>query len=343
MKLEKELERYKRQIAFSEIDKTGQKKLLDSFVVIIGAGALGGVIASNLARAGIGRIKIIDRDYVELENLQRQVLLNEDDAENKVPKAAAVSEKLKKINSQIEITAEVCDVNHRNIERLINGAQVVLDATDNFYTRFLINEACLKNKIPWIYGAVVAGMGLTMNIIPSKTSCFHCILPQLPAPGTGPTCQTVGILNTIVNITASVQSTEAIKLLIGSRKLSQKLLFIDIWNNVFEKFEYPVDKNCPVCQKKKYELLEGKSETILWAMCGEDAVQVLPPLGRKVSFKDLEANLSKLGQVSLVEDFVLHFEVEDFLISIFSDGRAIIKGTLDKNVAKSLYSKYVGI
>lgn len=342
--IDDKLTRYKTQMLFDGIKETGQRKLLDSSVVIVGAGALGGNLASLLARAGIGKIKIIDRDYVEIENLQRQLLFDEEDAARKLPKAVVVEKKLKRINSSIDLNGEICDLNPGNIEKLFKGSRLILDATDNFYTRFLINDACVKLNIPWIYGGVVASFGATINIIPGQTPCFSCILPHLPPPGTGPTCQTAGILNSVPNIIASLQATEAIKLLSGKKdNLRKTLLYLDVWENYFAQIKISKDKNCPTCASKKFLYLEGIKEKTLWTLCGRDAVQIVPPSNARISLKNLAKKLNKICKVNLVEGFVLHFNIDKYLISIFPDGRAIIKGARDKEEAKSVYSKYIGI
>lgn len=338
-----DLARYNVQMAFGGLKKEGQIKLMNSNITIVGAGALGCATANNLARSGVGEITIIDRDYVELENLQRQTLFDEKDAEKKLPKALAVKEKIKKINSAINIEALVCDLNSKNVENLFKGTMLVLDATDNFYTRFLINDACIKLNIPWIYAAVVASFGITMNIIPGDTACFSCLVPELPAPGEAPTCQTAGVLNTIVEIIASFQSTEAVKLLAGKKHLLRKsLLFLDVWENYFSQTEISKDKNCPTCAKRKFQFLEGKKDQNLWTLCGRNAVQIIPPSKIKISLKNLANELKKISRTELVGNSIIHFNVDKYFISIFSDGRAIIKGAESKEEAKSIYSRYIG-
>jgi len=339
----KSWERYSRQMLFAPIGKAGQEKLSRSKVAVIGLGALGTVSAGTLARAGVGHLKLIDRDFVEESNLQRQVLFDEDDAALTLPKALAAVEKLKKINSGITYEALVEDVNYRNIEELIAGMDLVMDATDNFETRFLLNEACIKNNIPWIYGACVAGSGLTFTVIPGKTPCLTCLLGELPSAGTGETCDTAGIISPIVNVVASIQTAEALKLLTGSVKsLREKLLFIDLWENIFTELEVVRDQHCPVCAKGSFTLLAGKKQQYCTYLCGRDAVQVLPPEKLNLSLENLREKLLPLGEVT-ANDFLLKFTTGKHQMVIFPDGRVLIKGTSDEKIARTLYARYIGV
>ncbi|MFQ6082050.1 MAG: ThiF family adenylyltransferase [Candidatus Aminicenantia bacterium] len=334
-------DRYSRQVLFTEIREQGQRKIFQANVVIIGCGALGSVVANNLTRAGIGKITIVDRDFVELNNLQCQVLFNEEDVKQKLPKAIAAKKKLEKINSQVEIEAKVCDVNPRNVEEIIKGVDLVLDGTDNLETRFLINDACIKNGIPWIYGAVVGSTGATMNIIPEKTPCLRCIIDQIPAPGTLPTCDTVGVLNTIPSIIASLQATEALKIIVHKENINQELIYFDVWTNSFERIEVKRQPNCLTCVKKEFKTLEA--EEIAWAatLCGRNAVQIVPKKELLLSFEDLKNKWSRLGKVKYNE-FLLSFKIDKYEIIVFPNARVIIKGTTDTAVARSLYAKYIG-
>ena len=222
------MDRYSRQILVAQIGASGQERLKNSRVAVIGCGALGTVSANNLARAGVGYLRIIDRDFVELDNLQRQILFDEDDVQRGMPKAMAAAEKLRRINSSVEIVAEVSDVHRRNIEGFIQDVDLVLDATDNFETRFLINDACFKHRKPWVYGAAISGYGMTMNIIPGQTACFRSIVSSLPPSGTVDTCDTVGVLNAVTGVIGSIQSNEAIKLLLGFWQPSRRCAAADI-------------------------------------------------------------------------------------------------------------------
>jgi len=336
-------ERYSRQVLFAPIGRAGQEKLWHSRVVVIGLGALGTVSADSLARAGVGYLKLVDRDFVEESNLQRQVLFDEDDAAMTMPKALAAAAKLKKINSSVAYEALVEDVNYSNVQELIAGMDLVMDATDNFETRFLLNEACVKNNIPWIYGACVASSGLTFTIIPGETACLTCFLGDIPPAGTGETCDTAGVISPIVNVVASIQTAEALKLLTGSRDaLRGKLLFIDLWENVFSEMAAVRDEHCPVCAQGTFALLSGKMQQHCTYLCGRDAVQVLPPTKMNLSLEKLREKLLPLGEVS-ANDFLLKFTTGKHQMVIFPDGRVLVKGTSDEKLARTLYARYIGI
>ena len=252
-----ELERYSRQILFSRIGRKGQEKLLRSAVIIIGCGALGNVIANNLARAGVGRIKIADRDFVELSDLQRQILFDEEDVKKRLPKAIAALNKLEKINSSIRLEVEVLSVEPRNIEKLIEGCHLVLDATDNMETRFLINDACVKNKIPWIYGGVFGSMGMSMTVVPEKTPCLTCVFGEFPS---FPELGTIPLVNAAPITIASWQTTEALKILVGNENLNPDLVYIDLWPGTFRRITIKRRKDCPTCIERKFGLLETGEE-----------------------------------------------------------------------------------
>lgn len=335
------MDRYSRQILVAQIGAAGQEKLARGRVSIVGCGALGTVIANNLARAGVGFLRVIDRDIVEVTNLQRQVLFDEEDAEKSVPKAIAAAEKLRKINSSIQIEAVVSDVHRRNVEDLIRDADVVLDATDNFETRFLLNDACFKHDKPWVYGAAIAAYGMTMNVFPRKSPCFRSIVASLPASGSTDTCDTVGVLNAITSVIASIQANEAIKILVGAKAAGGELIAIDLAANSFEKIQVKERKDCPLCARGEYEYLDkpGLAEPV--KLCGRDMIQVTPQRELGISLEALKAKLERLGQVSFM-GALLKFTIGQHELIIFPDGRAFIKGTDDKRVAKSLYSRYVG-
>ena len=243
-----ELERYLRQMTFPEIGEAGQRKLLASSVAVMGSGGLGTHIADNLARAGVGRLKLIDRDFVELHNLQRQMLFDEEDAAARLPKAEAAARRLSRINSQVEIEPLVLELAPDNVEGVISDVDVVLDACDNFDARYLINEASVRHGLPWVYGGVVASYGMTMTIVPGRTPCLRCVFPETPRPGTAPTCATAGILHSVVAIIASLECSEALKLLTGKGRLNEGLIHVDVWENSFEVFSIQQrDEDCPVC------------------------------------------------------------------------------------------------
>lgn len=339
-----ELERYSRQILLPEVGREGQKKLLSSAVAVIGCGALGTVIASGLVRAGVGRIKIVDRDYIELNNLQRQILFNEEDIARGLPKAIAAAEKLRKVNSQVDIEPIVADVNPGNVEEIIAGADLVLDGTDNFETRFLINDACVKHGIPWVYGAVIATHGMTMAIVPHRTPCFRCFLAEMPVPGSTPTCDTVGVLGPAVNIVASLEVIEGLKLLMGKEEeLHSRLIYVDAWASTLERMELEKrDKPCLACDLGQFEFLEAQQGSYLTSLCGREAVQVNVRGEVKVFFPNLAERLNSVGSVTF-NNYMLRFQVDSYELTVFLDGRTIIKGTTDEALAKTLYAKYIGL
>ncbi len=334
------IDRYSRQTIFPGIGKEGQQKLGKSSVVIIGCGALGTVIATCLVRAGVGRIKIIDRDFIEYHNLQRQVIFSEEDIKNKLPKAIAAERYLKKVNSSIEIEGIVADVNYANIERFITGADLILDGLDNLETRLLINDASLKSKIPWIYGGAVSTSGMTMNIIPGETACFRCVSPTLTHPGPIDTCDTVGVISPTPIIIGSLQSTEALKILVGAKEKNKALILIEIWNDTFSQIKTYPRPDCPACDGK-YEFLEGQFGIRTTTLCGQNAVQVLNPEVRGLLLKELAKRLEPLGEVSH-NKFMLRFAIDKQEMVVFPDGRAIIKNTLDESAARAFYTKYIG-
>ena len=336
-----ELERYIRQIIFPPLGEEGQRRLLDSSVVIVGCGALGSHIANTLTRAGVGHIKIVDRDYIELNNLQRQMLFDEEDIERGLPKAIAAAEKLRKMNSQVEIEPLVADVHPRNVEEIIKGMDLVLDGTDNFEIRYLINDACVKHDTPWIYGGAVGSYGMTMNIIPHQTPCLRCLFVQIPPPGSTPTCDTAGILGAVPALIGAIEANEALKLLTGKGRPNQGLIHIDLWENTFEIFQVARQEACPVCGQGRFEFLEAKEVAMVTSLCGRNAVQITPLAEVTISLPSLAKRLQSIGEVTFNE-FLLRFQVNDYLITVFPDARAIIRGTSDETVARSLYAKYIG-
>jgi len=336
------LDRYLRQTIFAPLGKAGQEKLLSAHVAIIGCGANGSVMANTLARAGVGSLVVVDRDFVELNNLQRQVLFDEDDVKNGTPKAIAAVEKLRHINSTIQIQAIVADVNAENIEDFVRGATLVMDGTDNFETRFLINDACVKHNVPWVYAGAVASYGMTTTIVPRETACLRCLFQKEPAPGTLPTCDTAGVLGPIVNVMASIASAEAIKLIAGAGARNAGLINVDLWDNSFEAFAVGRNPNCVCCAQNRYEYLAGERGGVMTAsLCGRNSVQVNPGKGHALDLTRLAERLREVGQVSL-NDYLLKLNIADYELTIFPDARAIIKGTDDATVARSVYAKYVG-
>ena len=335
------LQRYSRQTIFGGIGIEGQNKLQLSRVVVIGVGATGTVIANNLCRAGVGFIRLVDRDYVELSNLQRQTLYTEEDSSQQMPKAAAACEHLKIVNSEIELEPVAADVNSSNIEKLISDVDLVLDGTDNLEIRNLINEACVKHNKPWIYAGALAGTGMSINIIPGITPCLQCLSFNAPEAGTGPTCSTAGVLNGITGIVASIASTEALKILVGSPDVRKTLLTFDIWDNWFQEIKISKKHDCPVCVRHKYELLGHLSASYTTSLCGRDSVQVVPRTVGNVDFEQLAQRLKNVGTVRY-NKYMLQFSDGDTEFNLFPDGRAIINKVKDENAAKSVYSEYIG-
>lgn len=338
--------RYSRQELFGEIGSEGQRRLKTSAVVILGCGALGTVQAEALCRAGVGRLRIVDRDFVEESNLQRQTLFTEEDARNAVPKAVAAKRRLEQINSEVEVEAFVADVSAKNIETFVCHAACILDATDNFEARFLINDAAIKHGIPWVYGAAVGSYGVSMTVVPQETPCLRCVLEDLPAPASAPTCDTAGVLSPIVNVIASVQVAEALKILSGNiRRINRRMLCVDVWENSYRQFGIAHSKeagSCVCCQQRRFEFLEGTKSSVAMTLCGRDSVQISLRDGSSVNLGDLAQRLRAVGQVKLNE-FLLRVTIDDFEIAVFPDGRGIVRGTKDAQVARSLYAKYVGV
>ncbi len=332
--------RYLRQIIFAPIGEAGQEKLLAARVLVVGCGATGSVIASTLARAGVGHLEIADRDFVEWNNLQRQVLYEEGDVVARTPKAVAAAAKLGQINSSIRIVPHVTDVNAENIEDLIANVDLVLDGTDNFETRYVVNDACVKHKKPWIYGGAVSSYGASMTIVPGVSACFRCVFLNAPPPGTLPTCDTAGVIGPIVNVVGSLVSAEAIKFLTGAGTRNTGLINIDLWENTFDSFEVERRADCPCCVERQFEFLEDADDGAAF-LCGQDAVQVRPPKRARLDLGQLAERLALLGPVTQ-NDYLVQFVVDGYDVTVFPDARAIIKGTDDAGVARGIYAKYVG-
>jgi len=336
--------RYARQTRFAPLGEPGQEKLRDARVLLCGCGALGSVLANTLARAGVGFLRIVDRDFLELNNLQRQVLYDEADVAAGLPKAVAAAAKLRSINSTIEIDEVVADVDHTNILDLADGVDLLLDGTDNFETRFLLNDAALKLGLPWVYGGCIGAEGQSMTILPGETPCLRCVHPEPPPPGSTATCDSAGILGPIINVIASVQATEAIKILSGARDaVSKQLLFIDLWDNQMRRLKLDLlreGNDCPACQGD-YPWLEGRRGSHTAVLCGRNAVQLSFPGKESLSLEALASKLEGVGQVSR-NKFLLRFAVDDYRITVFPDGRAIIGGTEEIAEARTVYAKYIG-
>jgi adenylyltransferase/sulfurtransferase len=339
------LDRYARQIRFAPLGEDGQRRLLASRVLVCGCGALGSVLANTLARAGVGKLRIVDRDFVETTNLQRQVLFDEDDVAANLPKAIAAANKLRRINSQIEIEPIVADVDHLNILSLLEGVDCIVDGTDNFETRFLINDAAVKLGLPWVYGGSIGAGGQTMTILPGETPCLRCLITEAPPPGTTETCDTAGILGSIVNVVASIQATECIKILSGHREAVQRsLMVIDLWENRFLSMKAAglrEGSDCTTCVRRKFEWLAGERGTHTAVLCGRNAVQLVQPGRGGVALDALAQKLTGVGRLSR-NPFLLRLEVDGYTLTVFPDGRAIIGGTDDIPTARTVYAKYIG-
>ena len=335
---DRDRERYSRQILFAELGEAGQERLLASRAVIVGCGALGTFHAAALARAGVGRIVIIDRDYVEAGNLQRQWLFDEDDARQGLPKAAAAAAHLAAINSGVAVEPRVVDLTALNAEQHLLPTDVILDGTDNFDTRYLVNDVAVKHSVPWVYGAAVGSYGLTMPILPGETACLACLFPKPPG-GAQPTCDTAGILNATASLIGSLQVADAIKILAG-KPVEPRLLSMDIWKNTVQNVSSR-DRNpdCRACGRRDFTWLAAPRRRPV-TLCGRNAVQV-HEREQPLDLAKLRATLEPLGEVS-ANEYALRFRCDPYEMTIFPDGRAIIKGTEDSALARSLYARYVG-
>jgi len=358
-----DLARYHRQMLLPGFGEQGQRRLLDSTALILGCGALGSMAADMLARAGVGHLVIVDRDVVELTNLQRQVLFDERDVEAGLPKAEAARRKIAAINSQVRVTAVVDDLNHTNIERYAADAKVLVDGLDNFETRYLANDVAVKLGLPYVYGAAVGTTGMSFAVLPHAngiaawespadlaTPCFRCLFEEAPPPGTSPTCDTIGVIAPAVAIIANYQVAQALKILTGNYdRVSRTLLNIDLWTN--EILQLKVDKaydkgDCPCCKHGRFDYLDGREGSSATALCGRNAVQLRYRQGADgIDLDSLAKRLRAHGAVR-VNEFLLRADITDgnkpFEITLFPDGRAIVKGTDDASVARSIYAKYVG-
>lgn len=340
-------QRYSRQIRFPHIGIEGQKKISQSTVLLIGCGALGTVIADALTRAGVGELRLADRDFLELSNLQRQTLFDESDVANGLPKAIAAANRLAQINSNVTIKPFVVDVESENIESLLDGVDLILDGTDNFDIRFLINDASIKWSIPWIYGGCLGADGQAMVILPEETACLNCLMMEgPPAPGTTPTCDSFGILAPIINVIGSFQVMEALKILSGNRDaINRKLNVFEMWTNDYRQLEMQhlrASIQCPTCKLKQFQWLSGQLARHPAVLCGRNAVQISPAnQNEKIDLSDLATRMKKTGTVE-VNKFLLRLIVDDFTVTVFSDGRAIISGTDDLVTAKRIYAQYIG-
>jgi molybdopterin-synthase adenylyltransferase len=332
--------RYSRQIRFAPLGEAGQARIRAASVAIVGCGALGTVQAEAMARAGVGRLRIIDRDFVEWSNLQRQFLFEEADAADALPKAIAAARRLARVNSEVTVEPMVADLTAANVEDLFEDIDLILDGTDNFETRFLINDAAVDREIPWIYGAAVGSYGIKLAIVPGHTACFRCVYPE-PPQGAQPTCETEGVLAPVTAAIASLQVADALKILAcGAASVTARLTTIDVWTGTIRQLAPPArDANCPCCVRKELVYLDGSRRAPI-SLCGRNAVQI-HERSRPV---DLPALAQRLGTVATVRsnEFALRVALDPYELTVFPDGRAIIKGTTDVGVARSLYARYIG-
>lgn len=350
-----DLARYHRQMLLPGFGEEGQRKLLDATALVLGCGALGSVVADMLARAGVGHLVLVDRDFVELTNLQRQVLFDEQDVAEGMPKAEAAKRKLARVNSQVKVSAIVDDINHHNIERFAEGADIFIDGLDNFETRYLANDLAVKTGTPYMYGGAVGTVGMAYAILPSDqrdaaTPCLRCLFDEVPPPGSGATCDTVGVIGPAVSMIANFQVTEALKVLTDNRdRVNPAMLNIDLWMNEFMQLKVARAKqhgDCPCCKHGVYEYLDGRAGSRGTTLCGRDAVQLTHKQATGgIRFDEIAARLRRYGTVK-TNDFLLRASITDngrpYELTLFTDGRAIIKGTDDTSVARSMYAKYVG-
>jgi molybdopterin/thiamine biosynthesis adenylyltransferase len=339
--------RYARQIRYSTIGEEGQKRLLQAHAVVVGVGALGCVIANHLARAGVGKLTLIDRDIVDLSNLQRQLLYDEEDAVRATPKAIAAAARLSRINSSIAVFPHVADLNSYNADTLLSNANIIIDGTDNFGVRYLINEISVKHGIPWVYGGAVGASGMTLTILPGITPCLSCLFPEPPAGGSLDTCETAGVLAPIVDTIASMQVMEAIKLLTGhTEALHGSLMQIDLWQHQWQSLSVSGARRptCPVCVERKFDLLEGESDhdPMTASLCGRNTIQVSPARPSSLDLRSLSERLSKAGRIEL-NPYSLRLHLSDGItFLLFTDGRALIMGTDEPVRARRIYAEIMG-
>jgi molybdopterin-synthase adenylyltransferase len=341
-------ERYSRQILFREIGEAGQRRLLGSSAVMVGCGALGTALANLLVRAGVGKLRIVDRDFVEASNLQRQTLFEESDAREALPKAVAAERRLRAINSGVTVEGVVADLSPKNAEELLRGFPLILDGTDNFETRFLLNDAAIHLNVPWIYAAVVASYGVTLTVRPGGTACLACALESGGENGAGAngaggedTCDTVGVLGAAAGVIASIEAAEAIKLLLGKTEgAGGRLVSFDVWSGKYQSVRVGRNPECRACARRDFRYLEGEVQPHL-TMCGRDSVQI-HERRRRLDLAALGKRIAPTVAEVRENGFLLRFRIPPYEMTVFADGRAIIKGTRDASVARSLYARYIG-
>ena len=340
----KQLDRYRRQLRYAPLGEEGQRRLMQSRVLVVGSGALGCVVADTLVRAGVGFVRLVDRDFVETDNLHRQVLFDESDAEAQLPKAVAAASRLASVNSTVEIEPVVADLNATNIHKLTDDVELIVDGTDNFETRYLINDYAVANNRPWIFGGCVGTEGQTLAIVPGETPCLSCIMPEPPPATAQPTCETAGVLGPIVNVIASLQAIEALKLLSGNRQhLNPSMTLVDLWGNQIRSIGVGNSRSddCPTCGRRDFAWLDGRRGSAITRLCGSNSVQIAPASPEPVDLPALAERLRTVGHVT-ANPFLLRLKVDDYLLTLFADGRTIIGGTDDPAVARTVLAKYLG-
>ena len=353
-------DRYSRQVLFERLGQTGQRRLGASSALLVGCGALGSLVSEWLVRAGVGRLRIVDRDFVEESNLHRQVLFDEEDARHAIPKAVAAERRLRAINSTVVVEGVIADVTSDNIATLARGCDLILDGSDNFEVRYLINDLSVRDTIPWIYAGAVGSYGATMNVLPGETACLRCMFETPPPPGTSPTCDTAGVLGPVVGVISSLEAAEAIKLLSGRReRMSRDLVAVDVWEGRVERIR-PRRRSgaaerqggrqgiaggedvCPVCVGGSFDHLEGACSSRAGVMCGRDSLQVVPASRTEMDLEGLARRLAAIGEVT-ANRFLVRVRVGHNELTVFRDGRAIVSGTTDPGEARALYARYIGV
>lgn len=337
--------RYDRQARFAALGEEGQQRLASARALVCGCGALGSVVAETLVRAGVGFVRIVDRDFVELNNLQRQVLYDEQDVADNLPKAIAAANKLRRINSEVGINPVVTDVTYLNIAKLAGDVDVIVDGTDNFGTRLLVNDFAIKHNKPWVYGGCIGAEGQTMTILPGETACLACLIADAPPPGTTPTCDTAGIIGPIVNVVASIEAAEALKILSGHREaVSRRLAIIDLWDNQVRHVELTklaAGGDCRVCKHHEFVWLAGERSDSSAVLCGRNAVQLSAAAGIAISLDSLATRLNSVGRVEQ-NPYLVRLYVDSYVLTVFADGRTIIGGTNDVATARTVQARYIG-
>lgn len=354
-------ERYIRQVVLRELGEEGQKKLGMATVLVAGCGGLGTNAAQLLVRSGVGRLRVVDRDVVEENNLHRQVLFTEEDVRERRPKVIAACQRLREVNSSVTLEPVVADISPRNVERLLEGVTVVVDATDNMETRFLLNDACVKNSVPWIYGGAIGTMGMTMTILPARTACLRCVIESPPAPGVLPTCVTMGVLNAAPAAVAAFEVAEALKIIVGRDNAGDSLMYFDVWHRTIQTLPVSRRKDCPACGVGNFEFLRSSSDSLMVCLSGQNAIQITPTSEVTLDLERLQKSLTPYGEVSY-NGFLITLRLaqtsraggepatgvrganENSAVTeliIFPDGRAIVKGTTDELSARKLYTRYV--